>query len=245
MRWIANALLCSGFVDWITLALALQNEVSDLTFGSRTTARCLSGLGQRNRSRMPLGSTSTRVGADGITVQLWADRRPHNLILFGKCGSPMRSPPFVSELASSPNFEEHCAIYLVRLRWPDFVLCIRCKGKRVFRFERRTPNGMVRHLFECLDCHYQFSATTGTMFHHSHLSLTKWFLAIQRICSATRRVAAKQLERELAVSYETALKFVRPIRAPMEEHGAFRSKFSGINEVWNAPADDPSAQLPA
>ena len=135
--------------------------------------------------------------------------------------------------------------YLERLRWPDVVLCIRCKGKRVFRFERRSPNGMVRHLFECLDCRYQFSATTGTMFHHSHLSLTKWFLAIQRISSADRRVAAKQLERELAVSYETAWKVARRIRAAMEADGAFRLKFSGLNEIWNSRGNNPSAQLPA
>src|SRR5260370_36188787 len=96
---------------------------------------------------------------------------------------------------------------------------------------------MVRHLFECLDCHYQFSATTGTMFHHSHLSLTKWFLAIQRICSADRRVAAKQLERELAASYETPWKFIRRIRAALEEDGGFRSKFSSLKSDWNAQGD--------
>jgi len=146
----------------------------------------------------------------------------------------MRNPPFVSELARRLDFEEHCALYLVRLRWPDAVLCIRCGGKRVFSFERHSRNGMVRHLFECPACGYQFSPTTGTIFHHSHLSLTKWFLAIQRICSADKRVAAKQLERELAVSYETAWKVARRIRGAIEEDGAFRLKFSGINEIWNS-----------
>jgi transposase-like protein len=114
----------------------------------------------------------------------------------------------------------------------------------VFAFERHSRNGMIRHLFECPDCRYQFSPTTGTIFHNSHLPLTKWFLAIQRICSADRRVAAKQLERELAVSYETAWKVARRIRVAIEEDGAFRLKFSGIGEIWRS-SNDTSTQLPA
>ena len=104
---------------------------------------------------------------------------------------------------------------------------------------------MVRHLFECTQCRYQFSVTTGTIFHNSHLPLTKWFLAIQRICGAQRQVAAKQLERELAVSYETAWKVTRRIRLAMQEDETFRLKFSGIGEIWSAPGNDASTQLAA
>jgi transposase-like protein len=157
----------------------------------------------------------------------------------------MRNPPFVSELARNPDFEERCSLFLVRLRWPDAVLCIRCGGSRVFSFERRGRNGAIRHLFECPDCRYQFSPTTGTIFHNSHLPLRKWFLAIQRISSANRRVAAKQLERELAVSYETAWKVTRRIRVAMEEDEAFRLKFSGISEIWSARRSDASAPMTA
>jgi hypothetical protein len=53
-----------------------------------------------------------------------------------------------------------------------------------------------------MDYKYQFSVTTGTIFHDSHLSLTKWFLTIYLICSAKKGVSARQLQRELAVSYK-------------------------------------------
>jgi transposase-like protein len=157
----------------------------------------------------------------------------------------MRSPAAVSELAKEKQFEDKCALYLMHLRWPDIVVCIRCGGNRVLRFERHTRNGMIRHLFECTQCRYQFSATTGTMFHNSHLPLTKWFLAIQRVCAAETRVAAKQLERELAVSYETAWKVTRRIRSAMQDDQAFRLKFSGVDAIWRSSGQNESSQLSA
>jgi transposase-like protein len=145
----------------------------------------------------------------------------------------LRSPPFVSELAKRNDFEEDCIFYLVHLRWPESPVCIRCTGVRIFKFHRQSKGGKIRHLYECLDCRYQFSPTTGTIFHNSHLPLTKWFLAIQRISSANRRVAAKQLQRELRVTYETAWNMERRIRMTMLEDEGFRQKFAGIGEIWN------------
>jgi transposase-like protein len=159
--------------------------------------------------------------------------------------SDMRSPPAVSEIAQKKYFEKGCALYLMRLRWPDVVVCIRCGTDRVCRFERHSTNGMVRLLFECTQCRYQFSVTTGTIFHKSHLPLTKWFLAIQRICGAEKGVAAKQLERELAVSYETAWKVTRRIRLAIQEDEAFLLKFSGIDKIWSAPGNNELSQLAA
>ena len=145
----------------------------------------------------------------------------------------MRSPPFISELAKTNIFEEDCVLYLVHLRWPEALACLRCGGSRTFEFDREAKKGKVRHLYECIDCRYQFSPTTGTIFHNSHLPLTKWFLAIQRICSANRKVAAKQLQRELQITYETAWKVARRIQTTMLEDGEFRQKFAGIADIWN------------
>jgi transposase-like protein len=154
-------------------------------------------------------------------------------------GVSMRSPAAISELARGKKFEGNCALYLAHLRWPDAVLCIRCGGNSIRRFGRPARDGMTRDLFECTRCRYQFSATTGTMFHNSRLPLTKWFLAIQRICAAETRVAAKQLERELAVSYETARKMNKRIRMAMDQDEQFRLKFSGIGEIWSPVSQTP------
>ena len=44
----------------------------------------------------------------------------------------------------------------------------------------------------------------GTVFERSTTSLSQWFYAIYLITSTSAEISAKQLERELGVSYKTA-----------------------------------------
>jgi len=84
-------------------------------------------------------------------------------------------------------------------------------------FDTKGKTGRIRHLYECVDCRYQYSVTTGTMFHNSHLPLSKWFLAIQIICSAKKSVSTKELERRLKVNYRTAGYVMRRIRLALRQ----------------------------
>ena len=88
-----------------------------------------------------------------------------------------------------------------------------------------------RHLYRCVPCDYQYSVTTGSIFHDSHLPLTKWFLAIYLICSAKKGISAKELQRQLAVTYKTAWYMAHRIRTAMSEDDEFCDKFCGIVEV--------------
>ena len=67
--------------------------------------------------------------------------------------------------------ESKCRAYLEDLRWPDGVVCPRCKAKTISRLKDRDQ-------YECSKCRYQFSVTAGTIMHDSHLPLWKWFLAV-------------------------------------------------------------------
>ena len=87
-------------------------------------------------------------------------------------------------------------------------------------FSAKGKTGKPRHLYECVDCRYQYSVTTGTMFHNSHLPLSKWFQAIGIMSSATTRVTAKELERKLRVSYKTALYAARRIERMISDSSA-------------------------
>ncbi|MCI0724284.1 MAG: IS1595 family transposase [Acidobacteria bacterium] len=140
----------------------------------------------------------------------------------------MRKQPSIFEHLRQFDSEEKCIAHFERIRWPRGLRCIRCKGKRVFKFETEGKTGKERHLYECVDCRYQFSVTTGTIFHDSHLPLTKWFLAIYMICSAKKGVSAKQLQRELDTSYKTAWYMAHRIRLAMQEDAQFCRKFSGV-----------------
>src|SRR5437762_11363875 len=106
--------------------------------------------------------------------------------------------------------DEKCRELLVRLRWPNGVECLRCKGAVA---ELAT----AKQLFYCKDCDYQFSVTASTIFNDSHLPLTKWFLATLLLCEARKGMSANQVKRTLGVSYKTAWYLCHRIRAAMKE----------------------------
>lgn len=103
-----------------------------------------------------------------------------------------------------------CRAYLEDLRWPTGPICPRCSGKVISRLKERRQ-------FECDDCTYQFSVTSGTLFHDSHLPLPKWFVAIFLICESKKGMSANQLKRILKVSYKTAWYLCHRIRKSMTD----------------------------
>ena len=75
--------------------------------------------------------------------------------------------------------------------------------------------------YECAGCEYQFTVTSGTIFHDSHLPLPMWFLAVLLICEAKKGMSAMQLKRTLwgqhKGSYKTAWYLCHRIRAAMRK----------------------------
>jgi transposase-like protein len=131
--------------------------------------------------------------------------------------------------------EESCWNYLEQMRWPDGVRCVTCGHNEVSLITRKitkdTDNKRGK-LYQCLEpsCQQQFSATSGTIFHDSHLPLTKWFLAVALIADAKKGVSAKQLQRHLGIgSYKTAWYLAHRIRKSMEDTEG--SLFTGTVEV--------------
>jgi transposase-like protein len=106
--------------------------------------------------------------------------------------------------------ENKCREYLEALRWPDAVLCPRCKSINISKIVKR-------HQFDCDKCRYQFSVTAGTIFNDSHLPLWKWFLCVYLLCESKRGMSANQLKRVLGLSYKTAWYLCHRIRAAMKE----------------------------
>ncbi|MFL5960433.1 MAG: IS1595 family transposase [Gaiellaceae bacterium] len=103
-----------------------------------------------------------------------------------------------------------CRDYLEDLRWPDGPECPRCESKKASRIK-------ARNQWECGECRYQYSVTSGTLFHDSHLPLWKWFLAIYLITESKKGISAKQMQRLLGTrSYKTAWYLCHRIRAAVE-----------------------------
>src|SRR2546423_7065793 len=139
--------------------------------------------------------------------------------------------PSIFEVMQKFNTEERCIAHLERIRWPETLTCVRCNSERVFKYDTEGKTGKMRHLYQCVDCKYNYSVTTGTIFHDTHLPLTKWFLAIYLICSAKKGISAKELQRQLQTSYKTAWYMAHRVRLAMQQDSDFCEKFSGVCEV--------------
>ncbi|HEX8816378.1 MAG TPA: IS1595 family transposase [Terriglobales bacterium] len=110
--------------------------------------------------------------------------------------------------------DDRCRELLERLRWPEGVMCPRCKDNRVSRLKQYAR-------YECVGCEYQFTVTSGTIFHDSHLPLPIWFVAVLLLCEAKKGMSAHQLKRTIwgidRGSYKTAWYLCHRIRAAMRE----------------------------
>ena len=96
--------------------------------------------------------------------------------------------------------EVQCEAALVASRWPQGWRCARCSCSRSFQ----THNRSGRPLWECFLCGYQSSSIVGTVFEHTKLPLSIWFLAIYLMTQSKNSVSALELKRQLGVSYKTA-----------------------------------------
>jgi transposase-like protein len=140
--------------------------------------------------------------------------------------------------------DEQCLNYLEQMRWPKGVRCPLCGHDSISRIEREAESKNKRNRFyQCLEpsCKQQFSATSGTIFHDSHLPLTKWFLAVAMIADAKKGVSAKQLQRHLGIgSYKTAWHMAHRIRKAMEDsEGSLLKGTIEVDETYIGGKYDP------
>lgn len=130
--------------------------------------------------------------------------------------------------------DETCLDYLWRTRYaPDgeYAYCPRCETARRFRRYETTP---VTQAWTCTSCTHKISPTAGTIFHKSSTSLHLWFYAMWIITSTRCGVSAKQLERELGVTYKTAWRMFNLIRNRLMEQD-YQGPMGGkveADETW-------------
>lgn len=106
-----------------------------------------------------------------------------------------------------------CLDYLKAKFFPDGSECPACH--KVTKFHRVKG----RAAYSCQYCRYQAYPTAGTIFHKSTTSLQLWFWAIYLLSSTRCGISAKQLEREIGVSYPTAHRMFKQIRSLLSDDG--------------------------
>ena len=114
-----------------------------------------------------------------------------------------------------------CIQHLEKARWNGTPRCPYCTSARTAR---------LQHRHRCYACKTSFSVTVGTIFHHTHVPIQKWFLAIILILNAKKSLSALQLSRDLKVNKNTAWRMAMQIRKAMTQREQ-RNLLTGIVEM--------------
>jgi len=116
-----------------------------------------------------------------------------------------------------------CIAHLEEVRWQSKPRCPYCQSTNISPM----PKEMRHH---CNNCKTSFSVTVGTIFHHTHLPLQKWLLAVTLVLNAKKGISARQLARDLKVNKDTAWRMGMQIRKAMSEREQ-RELLTGLGEV--------------
>ncbi len=88
-----------------------------------------------------------------------------------------------------------------------------------------------RKQYQCSRCRFQIAPMAGTIFEKSTTPLTLWFHALFIFSNAKSGISAKEMERQLGVTYKTAWRILKLIRECL---GQDNDKLSGKVEVDEA-----------
>jgi transposase-like protein len=105
-----------------------------------------------------------------------------------KKSKPVKSDVNLVNLIERFGTDEKCRAYMTELKWPNGIECPRCKSKSISTIAERDQ-------YDCNKCRYQFSVTSGSIFHDSHLPIWKWFLTIYLMIESKKGISANQVSR--------------------------------------------------
>jgi transposase len=136
--------------------------------------------------------------------------------------NPTRAATSESEYSLMEFMEQYpddatCLEALWRKRYsPDgeHAYCPKCEVERTFK---RYTFDTRRQAWNCIACGFYLYPTAGTIFHKSSTSLHLWFYGMYLMASTRCGISAKQLERELGVTYKTAWRMAHLIRHELME----------------------------
>jgi transposase-like protein len=109
--------------------------------------------------------------------------------------------------------EKDCRDHFFYIKWPQGFVCPKC-GYTEYCFIE------TRNLYQCKKCSHQASLTAGTIMHKSHTPLRQWFYAIFLVSHDKRGISAKQLSKDIDISYYTAWLMLQKLRSTMGQRDA-------------------------
>jgi transposase-like protein len=106
---------------------------------------------------------------------------------------------------------DNCIEFMVKLRWPNGVVCPTCGRKDVVFLANQRK-------WQCksVHSHRQFSAKVGTIFEDSPISLDKWLVALWMIANCKNGISSYEVGRALGVTQKSAWFMMHRIRLAMQ-----------------------------
>ena len=117
----------------------------------------------------------------------------------------------VNDFLNKFNSDDVCLEWLKNKFYPDGIYCKKC-GKITKHYK-----AIDRPSYCCEFCGNHVHPTANTIFHKSTTPLKSWFYAIYLMSSTRCGISAKQLERELGVTYKTAWRMFNQIRIMLKQ----------------------------
>lgn len=107
--------------------------------------------------------------------------------------------------------EEACLEHLMNVRYGMTHDCEKCGREAKFYAVTK------RRSYACEWCGHQVFPTAGTPFERTRTPLRDWFYVMFLFCASRNGVAAKEVERQLGVTYKTAWRMCHEIRKYMAQ----------------------------
>ncbi len=122
--------------------------------------------------------------------------------------------------------DDACLEWLVNERFPEGLFCPKCE--RITKHHRE----QARPSYSCQFCGHRVHPMAGTIFENSATSLRLWFYAIYLMSETRCGISAKQIERELGVTYKTAWRMFKQIRSVLVQDDGPLSGTVEIDEAF-------------
>lgn len=120
-----------------------------------------------------------------------------------------------------------CLDHLMKVRFGNLTACPKCG--REWRFHKLRKEAA----YACQWCGHHIRPMVGTPFLRTRTPLQKWFYAMHLFTKASGNVSAKELERQLGVTYKTAWRMADQIRKHVDAGGGL-SDYAGVGRAMVA-----------
>ncbi len=123
--------------------------------------------------------------------------------------------------------QEDCLKHLEKTRWGDKPICPYCDGDKAYTHVEKSKTR-----WQCATCKKSFSVTVGTIFHHTHVDLQKWFLLITLMLNAKKGLSSYQAARDIELRRPTVWSMMHRIRKAMKDDGRLLMGIVEMDETY-------------